>query len=85
MYACAHVNVNVPACIWKSDESLREEPFSFHHVGPRYPTEVMRFDGMCLYRISHLAVLIICVLFIFSTLQRPSTMTYLLDHSFLVV
>ena len=40
--------------VWESDHSLQESGLSFHHVGPRDPTQVVRFSGRNLYPLNHL-------------------------------
>lgn len=46
LFACVH------ACVQRSEDSLWESVLSFHHVGPRDQTEVIRFGSSRLYPLS---------------------------------
>lgn len=53
----AHACVYMPwsMYVWKSEESLWELVLSFHHVGPRDGTHVIRLNNKFLYLLSHLS------------------------------
>lgn len=38
----------MPGLVWKSEVKLWELDLSSHHVGPKVPSQVVRFGGKCL-------------------------------------
>lgn len=38
-----HIYVHATACIWRSEDNLRESGASFYHVGPGHQTRVVSF------------------------------------------
>lgn len=48
----------MPGLVWKSEVKLWELDLSSHHVGPKVPSQVVRFGGKCLYWLSYLTALI---------------------------
>lgn len=39
--------------LWRSEGNVQESVLFFHHMGPRYQTQVVRFGGKTLYPLSH--------------------------------
>lgn len=53
MCVCGLVNAMVPS--WKSEDSLEDSTFSFHHRGPRDQVPATRLGGKPLCQLNHLA------------------------------
>lgn len=45
----------MPQHTWCCERTTSKSWFSFHHVGPRDGTQVLKLGGKCLYPLSHLA------------------------------
>lgn len=50
---CGLVSATVPS--WKSEDSLEDSAFSFHHGGPRNQVPATRLGGKPLCQLNHLA------------------------------
>ena len=53
MRVSMHVRVCAGACMWRSEDKLRDQILFFYLVGPRACTEGIRLDGVCLYSRRH--------------------------------